>query len=289
MAVIAQPVGRIRSWPRVPSRVLLPSAFVAFLVLAAIFGPMIVPYHANQTDVIDRLLAPGTKLSSGGTAWLGTDQVGHSVLAELLAGARVSLIVAGATVLIGGAVGLVLGLFAGYFGGWIDSIIMRLGDIQLAFPSILLAILIAGVLGPSVTNVILTLAITRWVVFARVVRASALVASRRESVDGAKVLGVPTMRILRRYVLPETVGPLLVAATVQVGQMVIAEASLSFLGLGVPVSQASWGSTISNGRDYLNTAWWIATFPGVAMVLLVISVGILGDAFHHRTNVAVDI
>lgn len=289
MAVLAQPVGRVRSWPRVPRRVVLPFACVAVFVLAAIFGPMIIPYHANQTDVLDRLLAPGAKLSTGGTAWLGTDQVGHSVLAELLAGARVSLIVAGVTVLIGGAAGLVLGLLAGYFGGWIDSIIMRLGDIQLAFPSILLAILIAGVLGPSVANVILTLAITRWVVFARVVRASALVASRRESVDGAKVVGVPTLRILRRYVLPEAIGPLLVAATVQVGQMVIAEASLSFLGLGVPVSQASWGSTISNGRDYLDTAWWIATFPGIAMVLLVISVGILGDAFHHRTNVAVDV
>ncbi len=289
MAVIAQPTGRVKSWPRVPVRIWIPAALVALFVLAAVFGPIIDPYHATQTDVLDRLLAPGSKTSTGGTAWLGTDQVGRPVLAELLAGARVSLIVAGATVVIGGVAGLVLGVLAGYFRGWIDSVIMRIGDIQLAFPSILLAILIAGVLGPSVANVILTLAITRWVVFARVVRASALVAGRREAVDGARVVGVGTLRILRRYVLPEAIGPLLVTAAVQVGQMVIAEASLSFLGLGVPVSQASWGSTISNGRDYLNTAWWIATFPGIAMVLLVISVGSLGDAFHHRTNVAVDV
>jgi len=289
MAVIAQSVGRIRLRPRVPVRIWFPAALVALFILAAILGPFIDPYHGTQTDVVDRLLTPGSKLSTGGTAWLGTDQVGRPMLAQLLAGARVSLIVAGATVLIGGTVGLVLGLLAGYFRGWIDSIIMRLGDIQLAFPSILLAILIAGVLGPSVANVILTLAITRWIVFARVVRASALVASRRESVEGAKVVGVPNLRILRRYVLPEAIGPMLVVATVQVGQMVIAEASLSFLGLGVPVSQASWGSTISNGRDYLNTAWWIATFPGLAMVLLVVSVGILGDALHHRTDIAVSL
>lgn len=270
------------------SRVVVPTALVGLFVLVGVIGPFIDPYEPNAANVTDRLLAPGATLASGATAWLGTDQVGQSLLAQLMSGARVSLIVAGATVLIGGAVGLLLGLLAGYFGGWIDSVIMRLGDIQLAFPSILLAILIAGVLGPSVINVILTLSITRWVVFARVVRASALVASKRESVDGAKVVGVPTRRILWKYVMPATVGPLLVTATVQVGQMVIAEASLSFLGLGVPVSQASWGSTIANGRDYLGSAWWISTFPGIAMVLLVISVGALGDAFHHRTDVKLD-
>jgi peptide/nickel transport system permease protein len=270
-------------------RVWVPAVMVAVFVLAGVFGPLVSPYRPSEASVSDRLLPPGSTMASGATAWLGTDQVGEPLLSQLLAGARVSLIVAGATVLIGGVVGLVLGLLAGYLGRWLDSIIMRLGDIQLAFPSILLAILIAGVLGPSVLNVIVTLSVTRWVIFARVVRASALVAARRESVDGAKVVGVPPPRIMWKYVLPETVGPLLVAATVQVGQMVIAEASLSYLGLGVPVSQASWGSTIAHGRDYLDSAWWISTFPGLAMVLLVISVGALGDAFHHRTDLKTEV
>jgi peptide/nickel transport system permease protein len=274
---------------RILGRVWLPGGLVFLFVFAATAGPFMDPFYSNRTNIAERLLPPGSKLASGATAWLGTDQVGRPLLAELIAGARVSLGVVVATIVIGGLVGLVLGLLAGYFGGWLDSMLMRLGDIQLAFPSILLAILIAGVLGPSITNVILTLAITRWIVFARVVRASALVAAKRESVAGAKVLGVPTHRILRRYILPETWRPLLVTSTVQVGLMVTAEASLSFLGLGVPVSQASWGSTIANGRDYLDSAWWMATFPGLAMVLLVISVGALSDALHPRSDAAVDL
>ncbi|MQA81155.1 MAG: ABC transporter permease subunit [Streptosporangiales bacterium] len=274
---------------RPPLRVALPGAVVALYVLAATLGPLLVPYDASQTNVAERLLPPGTTLVGGSTAWFGTDQVGRDLLAQVLAGARVSLVVAAATIVLGGALGLVLGLLAGYFGRWIDSVVMRLGDIQLAFPSILLAILIAGVLGPSVGNVILTLAVTRWVVFARVVRASVLVARRRESVDGAKVLGVPTVRILWRYILPDVLGSLLVVATVQVGLMIIAEASLSFLGLGVPTSQASWGSTIAAGRDYLDSAWWIAAVPGLAMAVLVVCVGVLGDALRHRTDPTVDL
>lgn len=289
MAVTTSPSLRIPMPRRIRPRVWAPAAVVGAFVLAAALGPLLVPYHPNHTDLMNRLLPPGATTSTGHTAWLGTDQVGHSMLAELLAGARVSLVVATATIVIGGALGLLLGLLSGYFGGWVDTVVMRIGDIQLAFPSILLAILIAGVLGPSILNVILTLAITRWVVFARVVRASALVAARRDSVDGARVLGVPAWRILLRYILPEVMGPLLVVVTVQVGLMIIAEASLSFLGLGVPVTQASWGSTIANGRDYLDSAWWIATLPGLAMVLVVISVGLLGDALHHKTDLSTDL
>ncbi|MFV0452505.1 MAG: ABC transporter permease [Propioniciclava sp.] len=268
-------------------RVVIPLTIIIGFALIGLIGPILLPYDPTASQVADRLRPPGSTLTDGSVAWLGTDQVGHPLLQQLVAGARISLLVAFATVLIGGAIGLLLGMVGGYFGRWIDAVIGRIGDIQLAFPSILLAILIAGVLGPSVINVIITLAVTRWVVFARIVRASTLVASSSESVDGARVIGVGNPRILRRYILPETIGPLLVAATVQVGQMVIAEASLSFLGLGVPVSQASWGSTIANGRDYLGTAWWISTFPGLFMVVLVIAVGVLGDAFHHDSDVKV--
>ena len=252
-------------------------AVIVFYLLVAIFGPLLIPYDATVTSTIDRLQPPGATLDDGTTSWLGTDQVGRSIIAQVISGSRVSMLIAAATVGIAGVLGLVLGLISGYFGRWGDSLIMRLGDIQLAFPSILLAILIAGVLGPSVTNVIVTLAITRWVIFARVVRASALVASKSEAVEGAKTLGVTNFWIIVRYILPRVLGPLAVAATVQVGLMVIAEASLSFLGLGVPLDQASWGSIIANGRDYLASAWWIAAFPGLALVILVVATGMATD------------
>lgn len=252
-------------------------AVIACYVLVAILGPLLIPYDATATSTIDRLQPPGATLDDGTTSWLGTDQVGRSIIAQVISGSRISMLIAAATVGIAGVLGLVLGLISGYFGRWGDSLIMRLGDIQLAFPSILLAILIAGVLGPSVTNVIVTLAITRWVIFARVVRASALVASKSEAVEGAKTLGVTNFWIIVRYILPRVLGPLAVAATVQVGLMVIAEASLSFLGLGVPLDQASWGSIIANGRDYLASAWWIAAFPGLALVILVVATGMATD------------
>ena len=252
--------------------------------LLAVFGPLVVPYDSVSTRVIDRLLPPGSTLSDGSVALLDTDQNGRDVFAQFVAGARISLLVAITVVVVGGLVGLVLGLLAGYYGGWIDSIISRIGDIQLAFPSILLAILLAGVLGPSLLNVVIALAVTRWVIFARVVRGSALAARNREFVDSARVLGASDLRIMTRYILPSCVQPLLVAATMQVGLTMVAEAALSFLGLGVPIDQASWGSTIANGRDYLSSAWWIAAVPGIALTLVVICVGILGDAVRDDSD-----
>lgn len=254
--------------------------------LVAVVGPMVVPYDSVVTRVTDRLLPPGSTLSDGTFALLGTDQDGRDVFAQFVAGARVSLLVAVTVVVVGGLVGLVLGLLAGYYGGWLDAVISRIGDLQLAFPSILLAILLAGVLGPSLLNVIIALAVTRWVIFARVVRGSALAARNREFVDSARVMGASDLRIMTRYVFPSCVQPLMVAATMQVGLTMVAEAALSFLGLGVPIDQASWGSTISNGRDYLDSAWWIAAVPGLALTLVVICVGVLGDAFRDEADPA---
>lgn len=250
---------------------------IVVYLLVALVGPILIPYDAGATVTSERLMGPGSTMSDGSVSLLGTDQVGRSILAQIVAGSRITMWIAVTTVVVSGFAGLVLGLVAGYFRGWAETLIMRLGDIQLAFPSILLAILIAGVLGPSVANVIITLAITRWVIFARVVRASTLVASQSESVEGAKVLGVSTWSIILRYIFPRVIGPLGVAATVQIGLMIIAEASLSFLGLGVPLTEASWGSTIANGRDYLASAWWIATFPGIALIGLVIATGLATD------------
>jgi peptide/nickel transport system permease protein len=274
--------GPTRARPRRPRRLTraaqISAGVLAVFALAAILGPVLFPYDSVTTSVNDRLLPPGGTRADGTTALLGTDQLGRDMLAQVVAGARVSLLVALATVLVGGLVGLVFGLLAGYFGGPIDTVVSRLGDMQLAFPSILLAILLAGALGPSLTNVVIALAVTRWVIFARVVRGSALSVRNREFVDSARVMGAGHVRIMARYIYPSCLQPLLVAATVQVGLTMVAEAALSFLGLGVPVDQASWGSTIANGRDYLASAWWVAAIPGIALTLVVVCIGVLGDA-----------
>ncbi|MEU6751284.1 ABC transporter permease [Spirillospora sp. NPDC046719] len=278
----AEPRGR--RGRRLPVRAWIGLAVVGLFVLAALLGPVLTPYDPVATDLPHRLLPPGSRLGDGSVAWLGTDQLGRDMLTTLLAGSRVSLLVAAATVLAGGAVGLAAGLVSGYFGGWADAVLSRIGDVQLAFPSILLAILIAGVLGPSVTNVVITLAVTRWVVFARVVRASALATRDLEFVDSARVLGAGHPRILLRHVLPSCWQPLLVAATVQIGLVMVAEASLSFLGLGIPPDQASWGATVSAGRDYLGSAWWISTMPAIALAAVVTGVGLVGDAFRDLAD-----
>lgn len=250
---------------------------VIIFVLVGILGPLIMDFDPLKTYTDERLLPPGSALKDGSTAWLGTDQLGRNVLYQIIYGTRISLLVSLATVFVGGSIGVILGLISGYFGGIIDSIIMRIADIQLAFPAILLAILIAGVLGPSVTNIIITLSITRWVTFARVTRSATLTTKKRSFVDSAKTLGASKLKILFKYILPMCVSSIMVIVTVQLGLVIISEASLSFLGLGVPSSQPSWGYLISLGRDYINSAWWIATMPGLALSILVVSVGYVGD------------
>jgi peptide/nickel transport system permease protein len=263
---------------------LLAAIPLAIYVLAAIFGPLLVPYDAKGIHLPDRLLSPGSALSSGGRALLGTDQVGRDVLAQVIAGSRVSMLVGVVTVVIAGILGSLLGIAAGYAGGWFDSLVMRIADVQLAFPPMLLAILIAAVLGPSVVNVIFTLALTRWVIFARVARASALTLRERDFVDADRVLGASRWQILRDDILPGALGPLLVLVTAQFGLVIVAEASLSYLGLGTPASMPSWGLTISAGRDYLGTAWWISTIPGIALALLVGCIAIFGDRIRDHLD-----
>jgi peptide/nickel transport system permease protein len=258
-------------------RMLLWAMPIIIFIGIAIFGPIIHPFDSVKVRTGDRLEAPGAVLRDGSRAWLGTDQVGRDVLAQVLEGARISLLVGVATILFAGTIGLVLGVIAGFRGGFIDSLLMRLADIQLAFPSILLAILIAAVLGPSVANVILTLSLTRWVIFGRVARAATLAVKEREYVLAARATGVPSARLLIKHIVPAAIPPLLVVATVEVGLVIIAEASLSFLGLGTPPGRPSWGQMVADGRAYLNNAWWIATMPGAALSLLVLSIGLFGD------------
>jgi peptide/nickel transport system permease protein len=263
--------------PRRTVRILGTAMPLLIFVLVAILGPIILPYDAITTRTGDRLKPPGSVLSDGSIAVLGTDQVGRDLLAQVLQGARISLLVAAGTILAAGLIGLTVGVLSGFYGGALDMLSMRLADIQLGFPTILLAILIAAMLGPSVTNVIITLSIARWVTYGRVSRASALTIREREFVLAARALGASDRRLLSRHILPSTLTPLIVIATVEVGLVIISEASLSFLGLGTPPDQPSWGLIIANGRAYLNSAWWISTMPGVALSLVVLSVGIFGD------------
>jgi peptide/nickel transport system permease protein len=257
---------------------------IALFAVLAIVGPFIWPYDPVFTDTSVRLRPPLSTLPDGSVAIFGTDPVGRDLFAQIVQGARVSIVVGLATVVLAGLLGTLLGLLSGYVGGRLDTVIMRIADIQLAFPSILLAILIAAVIGPSVVNVIFTLAITKWVVFARMARSSALAIREREHVAAAKVLGASGWRILWQEILPSSVGPLLVLVTTQFGLVIVAEAALSYLGLGTPQSVPSWGLTIANGRDYLATAWWISTIPGIALVLLVLSAGLLGDRMRDQLD-----
>jgi peptide/nickel transport system permease protein len=250
---------------------------IVLFIVAAILGPLVVEYNHVAVNITARLEPPGTVLTDGSRAWLGTDQVGKDVLAQVFQGARVSLLVGGATILLAGTIGLVAGVIAGFRGGWVDIVLMRIADIQLAFPSILLAILMTAVLGPSILNVIIALGLTRWVVFGRVARAATLSAKERDYVLAARAMGADSRRLLVHHIVPSTVAPLIVIATVEVGLVIIAEASLSYLGLGSPASQPSWGRSVANGRDYLNNAWWISTMPGLALSLVVLAVGMFGD------------
>jgi peptide/nickel transport system permease protein len=258
-------------------RIVIPLLILVAYVLIGIFGPMLRPFDAISVDIENRLLPPLSVTTIGAFALFGTDQIGRDLFTEVLQGARISIEVGFATLAIAGVIGVSVGVAAGYFGGWLDAVLMRIADIQLAFPAILLAIYIASIFGNGVANVILVLTIANWVGFARVMRGQTLATLPREFVQATKALGASDWHVIRHCILPACVAPLIVIATVELGAMIVAEASLSFLGLGTPAASPSWGLTIANGRDYLSTAWWISTLPGVALGILVIAVGVLGD------------
>jgi peptide/nickel transport system permease protein len=266
----------------VKARIIVPLIILGLMAVGAIVVPILYHYDPLHTDLLYRLKPPGTVMPDGSIAIFGTDQVGSDLFAEMMDGVRVSLLVGVSTLLIAGVVGVLLGMLAGYFGGWFDTLLMRIADIQLAFPSILLAILIASVLGQGVLNVIIVLSIANWVVFARVARSQVLTLKGREYVEAARTLGADHRHLIFRTLLPGSMAPVFVVATVEFGQVILSEAALSFLGVGVPVGTPSLGSTIANGTQYLTIAWWISTLPGTALLILVLATGILGDALRDR-------
>jgi len=244
------------------------------LALAAPVLPLRSPY---AQDVTRRLLPPSW-MSGGSLAHpLGTDPLGRDLLARIVFGARASLVVGVAAVGVAGSVGTVLGMVAGYYGRRLDLVVMRLADIQLGFPFILLVITLMAVFGAGLGNVILALGIAGWTTYARVVRAEALSLRTREFVDGARAIGGSEGRILARYILPNVLSPVLVIASFAMASTIIVESSLSFLGLGVQPPVPTWGNILSDGRPYLGTAWWVAALPGSAITVTVLSINLVGD------------
>jgi len=256
------------------------AVFVLVIIAAlAIFGDQIAPKDPNRQNIIQRLQPPMVADRNGDIEFpLGTDGLGRDVLSRLILGARISLLVGLTAVLIGGTLGTTLGMVAGYFGGRVDDVIMRLADIQLAFPFILLAIMFLVVLGQGVLNLILILGIGQWVTYARIARGQTISQREKEFVEAARALGASTGSILLRSVLPNILAPLIVIASFNIASVILSEAALSFLGLGVPPTVPTWGGMLAESRDQIIAGrWWLSVFPGVAIALTVLSFNILGD------------
>jgi peptide/nickel transport system permease protein len=264
-------------------RGLIPLAVVVIYVIVALAAPLVAPHDPNQTNLATRLLPPFSS-AGGGRYLLGTDDLGRDVLSRVIYGARVSLAVAAVAVILSGTGGVALGLIAGWRRGWLGVLIMRIADIALSVPFLLIAILVVAVLGPSLVNVVICLAMVRWPRYTRITYATVLETRERGFVRGVVALGAPGRWIVLRHILPEVAPLAVVVATLELGLMVIFEASLSFLGLGVQPPTASWGTMLAEGQQYVATAWWLATFPGLALFGLVLAVNMLGDAVRDRLD-----
>ena len=244
---------------------------------AALAAPQIAPWDPGRQMLTKRLRPPAWQARGLREHPLGTDHLGRDILSRILYGGRISLGVGLSAVTLSCLIGVTLGLLAGFHGGRTDAFIMRVVDVFLAIPYILLAMGVVFALGPSLLNVILVMAVTRWVQFARIVRADVLSIREREFVSGARARGNRSMRLLLRHVLPNALTPIIVVATLELAFMIIYESALSFLGLGVQPPTPTWGWMLSDGRNYVATAWWLATFPGLAIMLTVLAVNLLGD------------
>jgi peptide/nickel transport system permease protein len=256
---------------------------LALFALAAVLAPLVAPYDPNAQNLLGRLKPPGT-VARNVHYLLGSDELGRDLLSRLVWGARISLLVAVLSVLISGVVGTVLGMLAGYLRGPVEMVVMRVVDVFLSVPAILLAIITVAVVGPGLLNVILVLALTRWPRYARVAYGQTLSIASRPYVRLSAFMGAGPLRVLFRHILPNILGAVTVVATLEFGLMVLFEAGLSFLGLGVQPPTASWGAMLSTGRNYVATAWWIATFPGLCLFLLVLAANLIGDALRDRLD-----
>lgn len=253
-------------------------ALVTFFCLAALAAPYLGLPSPTRSSLIARMTAPTwSGLFSPGAHPLGTDELGRDILARIVYGSRITLTIAATAVILGGIVGTLLGIVAGYYRGTVDRVLMRIVDIQLALPLMLLALLVIAALGPSTTNLVIVLALTSWLRYARIIRGQVLALREREYILSAHAIGASTWRIIIRHLLPNVLTPALVVATLELARIIIMDAALSFLGLGVQPPNPSWGRMLADGRVYISSAWWIVTFPGIAILLTVLSVNLLGD------------
>jgi peptide/nickel transport system permease protein len=253
-------------------------AGIAIFIAAAVFAPLLAPDNPYVGSLDDRLTPPAWVSGGSLKHLLGADDLGRDILSRLLYGARVSLTVSALSILGAGVFGTAVGMLAGYFGGWTDRIAMRIVDLALSFPIIMLALLMAALFGPSLVNIILVLTLVLWSPYARMARSETARVRSLDYVDLARSGGVGHVTILLRHILPNIAAPLIVLATLQVGTVIVLEASMSFLGVGVPPPIPSWGSMVSDGRNFIASAWWVSLVPGLAILLVVMSVNLLGDA-----------
>ena len=267
---------------------LIGAAVLTLIILIAIFAPFISPqnpYDLTKLDILDSRLAPGEVSSTGAKHLLGTDDQGRDMLSAIFYGLRISLSVGVASTVFAVVIGLSLGMIAAYFGGWVDTLIMRIVDIQLSFPAILIALILLAVLGQGVDKIIVALITVQWAYYARTVRASALVEKQKEYMEAAKGLALSKPRILFRHLLPNCLPPLIVVATVQIAHAIALESTLSFLGLGLPITEPSLGLLISNGFTYLMSGkYWISFYPGVALLLTIMSINLVADQLRDVLN-----
>ncbi|MCK6626468.1 MAG: ABC transporter permease [Anaerolineae bacterium] len=260
---------------------LIGAAILLLIIAVALLVPLISPFDPYRQDLRGRLQSPGWVDKEGRSHLLGTDQLGRDILTRVTLAARLSLGIGLVAVAGAGLAGVVLGLISGFYGGYFDDIIMRLADLQLALPLILLALAIVALLGPSITNVIIVFIVTGWPVFARTVRASTLSLRQREFIEAARCLGCPTLRILVYHILPNVARPLIVIASFELGKVIIYESSLGFLGMGAQPPTPTWGNMMAEGRAYLDTAWWLVFFPGIALVLTAAAANYIGDGINE--------
>lgn len=266
----------LRRWP------VIPVFIIAVLVVAAIFAPWLSPHNPIRNSLWDRNDPPIWYAESSGRFILGADPLGRDVLTRMIHGARISLMVAAIAIVMGTITGTALGLISGYFGGYVDEIVVRIMDISAAIPFLLLALIVVMVFGASVTVLMGVLALSTWAGPARLVRGQALQLKSLDYVALARVAGAPTFHILYRHIFPGVMNTMVVAATLSVGSVILTESILSFLGAGIPPPTPTWGTMVADGRDYLASAWWVAFFPGMAIVLTVLAFNFLGDWLRDR-------
>jgi peptide/nickel transport system permease protein len=261
---------------------------VALTLLAAVFAPWLAPqnpYDLAQLDLLDSRLPPGAHAASGMTFWLGSDDQGRDMLSAILYGLRTSMLVGTASTLCGLAIGVTVGVAAAWLGGWLDALAMRLADLQLSFPSVLIALVLLAVLGQGIDKIIVALVAVQWAYYARTARAAALVEKRKEYVEAATSLALSNARIVFRHLLPNSLPPLVVLAAVQCAAAITLEATLSFLGLGLPITKPSLGLLIANGFGYLLSGhYWISVFPGIALLLAVVGINLVADGLSETLD-----